>query len=79
MIMEKRTTVILEKEVYDALVKESIEEYKTTKAMSKVINEVLKRVLMNKSRLTKLIRSKEVARVTAKEFEEFRGGLSKSV
>jgi hypothetical protein len=77
--MEKRTTIILEKEVYDALVKESIEEYKTTKAMSKVINDVLKRVLMNRSRLTKLIHSKKVAHVTAKEFEEFRSRLSQSV
>lgn len=77
--MEKRTTVILEKEVYDALVKESLEEYKTAKAISKVLNEVLKRALMNRAKLSKLIRSKKVASTTAKEFEEFRSGLSSAV
>lgn len=77
--MVKRTTVLLEKEVYDALVRESLEEYKNSKAISKVLNEILKRVLTNRGKLTKLIYSKKVAKTTAKEFEKFRTELSSTV
>lgn len=77
--MEKRTTVILDKNVYDALVKESLEEYQTAKAISKVMNEILKRALLNRAKLSKLIYSKKLKRITAKEFEEFRSELSNAV
>ena len=77
--MEKRTTVILDKNVYDALVKESLEEYQTAKAISKVMNEILKRALLNRAKLSKLIYSKKLKSITAKEFEEFRSGLSSAV
>jgi hypothetical protein len=77
--MEKRTTVILERGVYEALVKESMEEYKTTKAISKVLNEILKKSLKNRGKLTELLHSKKVATTTAREFEEFREGLSEVV
>ncbi|MDE1855518.1 MAG: hypothetical protein KGH57_04350 [Candidatus Micrarchaeota archaeon] len=79
MEMEKRTTVILEKDVYDALVRESLEEYKTAKSLSKVLNEILKKSLMNKARLTQLIHSKKIAKITAKEFEKFRSEISNTV
>jgi hypothetical protein len=79
MDMYKRTTVILEKEVYDALVRESLEEYKTAKSISKVLNEILKRSLRNKRGLMTLIYSKKVASTTAKEFENFRREMSKMV
>jgi hypothetical protein len=79
MLMDKRTTVILERGVYDALVKESLEEYKTSKAISKVMNEILKKALRNKRGLMSLIYSKKVANTTAKEFEKFREGLSNGV
>ncbi len=75
--MERRTTVILEKKVYDALVKESIDEYNSSKAISKVLNKIVKRALANKSRLHELLNSKPVAKVTQKEFEKFRHNLSK--
>jgi len=75
----QRTTVILEKDVYDALVKESLQEYKTSKSLSKVLNEILNKSLMNKSKLTRLIHSRKVASTTAKEFESFRKGLSEKV
>ena len=77
--MEKRTTVILEKEVYDALVKESLEEYKTAKSISKVLNNILKKSLMNKAKLSRLIHSKKVAKTTAKKFEKFRSEISNAV
>lgn len=76
---ERRTTILLEKEVYDALVKESVDEYNSSKAISKVINKILKRSLINRDRLRQLLYSKPVAKVTQKQFERFRRGLSKSV
>ncbi len=78
-IMEKRTTVVLEKEVYDALVRESIEEYNNSKAISKVLNKIIKKALANKGRLSEVLHSEKVAKTTAKEFEKFRRELSKSV
>ncbi len=77
--MEKRTTVILEKDVYDALVKESLEEYNTAKSLSKVLNEILRKSLLNKARLSQLVHSKKIASTTAKEFEKFRSELSRAV
>jgi histone H3/H4 len=77
--MEKRTTVILDKNVYDALVKESLEEYQTSKAISKVLNEILKRALMNKAKFSTLVNSKKIKTITAKEFEKFRSELSSGV
>ncbi len=77
--MARRTTVLLEKGVYDALVKESLEEYNSSKAISKVLNNIVKKSLANKDKLRRLIRSKTVAKVTNEEFEKFRHGLSKAV
>ncbi len=77
--MERRTTVLLEKEVYDALVKESVEEYDSSKAISKVLNKIVRQALANRGRLSAVLRSKRVAKTTSKEFERFRHQLSKSV
>ncbi len=77
--MERRTTVVLDKEVYEALVKESVEEYNSSKAISKVLNKIVKQALSNKGRLSEILHSKRVAKTTAKEFEKFRHGLSKAV
>ena len=77
--MAKRTTVMLDEDVYDALVKESLEEYKNAKSISKVLNDIIKKGLANKTRLKELIYSKKVAHTTAKEFEKFREDLSKTV
>lgn len=74
--MSKRTTVILEEEVYEALVQRSLDEYSTTKAISKVMNEILKKSLFNRNRLRMLIHSDKISSTTAAEFEEFRRGLS---
>lgn len=77
--MERRTTVLLDKEVYDALVKESLEEYNSSKAISKVLNKIIKKALSNKDRLSEVLHSKRPVRTTAREFEKFRHELSKSV
>lgn len=70
---------MLEKGVYDALVKESVEEYNSSKAISKVLNTIVKKALMNRNRLREVLHSKRAAKTTAKEFEKFRHELSKSV
>ena len=74
--MAKRTTVILEDDVYEALVRESLKEHGTAKAMSKVLNDLLKRTISNRARLWVLVRSKKVAHTNAKEMEAFRSKLS---
>lgn len=77
--MERRTTVVLEKEVYDALVKESLEEYNSSKAISKVLNKIVKRTLTNKGKLSGILHSKRLIKTTAKEFEKFRRQLTEQV
>ncbi|MDE1825581.1 MAG: hypothetical protein KGH61_04535 [Candidatus Micrarchaeota archaeon] len=77
--MVRRTTVLLEKDVYDALVKESLEEYNSSKAISKVLNRIVKRSLANNNGLRRLLHSRTVVKVANKEFEKFRGELSKAV
>ncbi len=73
--MPKRTTVILEDDVYEKLVQESIRRYGTARAISKVIGELLKERFRND--LIKLIYSEKIAEISQEEFEEFRAELSK--
>jgi predicted CopG family antitoxin len=40
--MSKRTSVLLEEDVYKKLVEESLKRYGTVKALSKVLNELLR-------------------------------------
>ncbi len=75
--MSKRTTIMLNEDVYERLVEESLKRYKTTKAMSKVVNDLLKGALKGEADILSLILSKKVAKTSAKEFEEFRRELSK--
>jgi len=75
--MSKRTTIILDDELYRRLVEESVRRYRTTKAMSKVVNELLKRALMGEANILDLLLSEKIAKTSAKEFEEFRRGLSR--
>ena len=75
--MPKRTSVLLEESVYEKLVEESLKRYGTVRAISKVLNELLKDALKGKKEIIRLIYSEKVARTTAKEFEEFRRKLSR--
>lgn len=75
--MTKRTTIILHEDVYERLVQESLRRYKTTKAISKVVNEMLQASLRGEAKILNLIFSKKIAKTTSKEFEEFRRQLSK--
>jgi predicted CopG family antitoxin len=75
--MAKRTTIILHEDVYERLVQESLRRYKTTKAISKVVNEMLQASLRGEAKILNLIFSKKIAKTTSKEFEESRRQLSK--
>lgn len=75
--MSKRTTVLLDEDIYKKLVEESLKRYGTVKGISKVLNELLKDALKVKKEIIRLIYSEKVARTTAREFEEFRRELSR--
>ncbi len=75
--MPKRTTVLLEESVYEKLVEESLKRYGTVRAISKVLNELLKDALKGEKEIVRLIYSEKVAKTSAKEFEEFRRELSR--
>ena len=75
--MSKRTTIMLDEDVYKRLVEESLRRHKTTKAMSRVINELLKGALKNEADILNLIFSEKITKTSAKEFEEFRRELSR--
>ena len=75
--MPKRTTVILDDDVYENLVRESIRRYGTTRAISKVLNEILRDSLSGRRELIRLIYSEKIAEVSIEEFNEFRRELSK--
>jgi len=74
--MPKRTTVLIDEDIYEVLVRESLRKYGTVKAISKVINELLRRSVRSKMDLPRLICSEKVVRTTAREFERFRRDLS---
>jgi len=75
--MSRRTTILLDEDVYKRLVDESLRRYKTTRAMSKVVNELLKTTFKGEVNILNLISLKKVAKTSAKEFEEFRRQLSR--
>lgn len=75
--MSRRTTILLNEDVYERLVQESVRRYKTTRAMSKVANELLQASLTGEADILSLIGSKKTAKTTAREFERFRRQLSK--
>lgn len=75
--MSRRTTVLLDEDVYRRLVEESLRRYGTAKATSRVINELLKRAFKGEANILNLIFSEKVAKIGAKEFEDFRRELSR--
>ncbi|RLF05617.1 MAG: hypothetical protein DRJ60_05375 [Thermoprotei archaeon] len=77
--MVKRTTILLEDEVYEKLVRESIRRYGSSKAISKVINELLKESLSARNELLELIHSDKVVTIAIEDFEAFRRKLSKRI
>ncbi len=76
-LMPKRTTVLLDDDVYERLVSQSVKRYGSPKAISKVLNEELRKLAGGEERIIELLSSRKIARTTTKEFEEYRRGLSK--
>ncbi|MEM2847133.1 MAG: hypothetical protein QW330_02695 [Nitrososphaerota archaeon] len=74
--MPKRTTILLDEDVYKKIVEESLRRYGTTKALSEVVNQLIRKALRNESELLSLIFSDKIAKTTSKEFEAFRRKLS---
>ena len=74
--MPKRTTIILDDDVYELLVMESVKRYGTTKAISRVLNELVRRQLNARKELLELIFSEKEIEVNEEEFEESRKELS---
>jgi hypothetical protein len=75
--MPKRTTLILDDDVYKFLVEESIKRYGTTRALSRVVNELIRERISRKREFIKLLYSEKHVEITPEEFYEFRRELSK--
>ena len=80
--MARKTTVVLDDEIYAMLVNMSIKKYGSTRHISRVINELLAKILGNLEEdpldeLRELLSAPKLAKVTPREFEEFRKELSK--
>ena len=75
--MPRRTTLILDDDVYEMLLRESMRRYRSSRALSKVANELLRKALRDMEDIVRLIYTERYAKVTVKEFEEFRRGLSR--
>lgn len=69
----------MDDDIYEKLVEESLKRYGTPRAISKVLNELLREHLSGRAELLRLIYSEKLARTTAREFLEFRRGLSERV
>ena len=74
--MVKRTTILLDDDVYEGVVRESIRRYGTAKAISKVVNELLRKALGARRELLELIYSEKVRELSQEELENFRRELS---
>jgi len=74
--MPKRTTVVLDDDIYEMLVRESIRRYGTTRALSRVLNELLRGRANSIEELVQLIYSKKLVWVDQTEIEKLRRELS---
>jgi len=75
--MVRRTTILLDDELYEYLVSESIKKYGSSKRISQLVNELLRRTMFDREKVVQLLMKEKVARTTAKEFESFRRDLSR--
>ncbi|RLG85977.1 MAG: hypothetical protein DRO39_04310 [Thermoprotei archaeon] len=77
--MPRRTTVILDYDVYEALVQESVRRYGTARALSRVLNELLRERLGAEEELLRLIYPEKLVEVEQDKVEELRRELSKGL
>jgi len=78
--VSRRTAVILDDDVYEILVRESLHRYGNTRSISKVLNDLVREAIKLRGllRVLELARGKKYASISEEEFEEFRKSLSKS-
>jgi len=71
--------VILDDDVYEILVRESLSRYGTTRALSKVLNELIREAIRLRGviEVKKILHEKKRVKVTSEEFHKFRKELSK--
>ena len=79
-IMSKRTAVILDDDVFEILVQESLRRFGNTRSISKVLNDLIREAIRLRGllKILELTRKKKYASISEEEFEEFRRDLSKS-
>jgi hypothetical protein len=75
--MPIRTTIILDDDIYEKLVEESIRRYGSVRAILRVVNELLRKSLVPEDELIKLIYSEKLAEIDIRDFEEFCSKLSR--
>jgi predicted CopG family antitoxin len=75
--MPIRTTIILDDDIYEKLVEESIRRYGSVRAILRVVNELLRKSLVSEDELIKLIYSEKLAEIDIRDFEEFCSKLSR--
>ena len=75
--MQKRTTIMFERELYEDIVRESVAKYGDTKHISVVVNERLKEKKKDRSMLLEMARRTKTHHLTEKEIEDFRSELSR--
>ena len=67
--MVRYLTLLLDEEIYEMLIRESIIIYGVVKAISKALNEILRERIKDNKKLIDLINSEKLAKITQKEFE----------
>ncbi|MGC9076447.1 MAG: hypothetical protein ACP5HT_04310 [Conexivisphaera sp.] len=75
--MPKRTTVLLDDDVYERLVEESVRRHGTARALSKVLNELLRDSIGGRAELMRLLYSDKIVEIVPEDLEEFRRELSR--
>ena len=77
--MPRRTTIILDDDVYKMLVEESIRRHDTARAISKVLNEILRKSLISYGEFMNSVYSDRYVKISEEEFENFRREVSKKI
>jgi len=82
IILAKKTTILIDDDIYAKLVDISIKKYGSARHLSRVINDLLSKILKKWEsepidELRELLSGPKLAEVTLEGFEEFRKELSK--
>lgn len=75
--MPRRTTVILDDDVYERLVEESVKRHGSVRALSRVLNELLRERLSGREELVRLLYMDKVAEARPEDLEKLRREFSR--